>query len=42
MKIQITADSTIDLSPELYQRFDIKVIPFVVTLGDNSYYKHWV
>lgn len=38
MKIQITADSTIDLSPELYQRFDIKVIPFVVTLGDNSYY----
>ncbi len=38
MKIQITADSTIDLTPELYERFDIKVLPFVVTLGDKTYY----
>lgn len=38
MKIQITADSTIDLTPELYERFNIKVIPFVVTLGDETYY----
>lgn len=37
-KIQITADSTIDLTPELYERFNIKVIPFVVTLGDETYY----
>ncbi len=38
MKVQITADSTIDLTPELYERFNIKVIPFVVTLGDETYY----
>ena len=37
-KIQITADSTIDLTPELYERFNIKVIPFVVTLGDETFY----
>ncbi len=37
MKIQITADSTCDLSQELYQKYDIKVIPFVVTLGDETY-----
>lgn len=38
MKIQITADSTIDLTPELYERFNIKVIPFVVTLGEDTFY----
>jgi DegV family protein with EDD domain len=37
-KIQITADSTIDLSPELYERFNIKVLPFVVTLGEETFY----
>lgn len=37
-KIQITADSTIDLTPELYEKFNIKVLPFVVTLGDETYY----
>ena len=36
-KIQITADSTIDLSPELYERFNIKILPFVVMLGDKSF-----
>jgi DegV family protein with EDD domain len=37
MKIQITADSTIDLSKELYEKYDIAVIPFVVTLGDETF-----
>ena len=37
-KIQITADSTIDLSQEIYDKFNIKIIPFVVTLGDKTYY----
>lgn len=37
-KIQITADSTIDLTPELYEKYNIKVIPFVVTLGEKTYY----
>ena len=37
-KIQITADSTIDLSQDLYQKYNIKVIPFVVTLGDKTFY----
>ena len=34
-KIKITCDSTCDLTPELYQRFDIEVIPLEVTLGDR-------
>ena len=37
MKIQITADSTLDLTSELIERFNIKVIPLMVTLGDNTY-----
>ncbi len=38
MKIQITADSTCDLSQELYDKYNIKVIPFIVTLGEQSFY----
>jgi len=38
MKIQITADSTLDLTKELCEKYDIAVIPFVVTLGDNTFY----
>ncbi len=34
-KIKITCDSTCDLTPELYQRFGIEVIPLEVTLGDR-------
>ena len=37
MKIQITADSTLDLTSELIKRFNIKVIPLMVTLGENTY-----
>lgn len=34
-KIKITCDSTCDLSPELYERYDISVIPMCVSLGDK-------
>jgi len=34
-KIKITCDSTCDLSPELYERYDISVIPMCVALGDR-------
>ena len=32
--IKITCDSTCDLSKELYERFDIEVVPMGVSLGD--------
>ena len=35
MKIAISAESTIDLSKELIQEFDIKIIPFTVHLGEK-------
>ena len=37
MKIAITSDSTIDLSKELLQEFDIKILPLQFLLGDNVY-----
>ncbi len=33
----ISSDSTCDLSPELLERFDIRIIPLTILLGDNSY-----
>ena len=33
----ITADSTVDLSRELIERFDIKIIPLTITLGDDVF-----
>ena len=33
----ITADSTCDLSKELIERFDIKVVPLTITMGDDSF-----
>ena len=33
----ITADSTVDLSPELRERFQIKVIPLMITLGEDHF-----
>lgn len=36
MKIAISAESTIDLSKELIEEFDIKIIPFSVYLGEKS------
>ena len=35
--VMITADSTCDLSPELLSRFDIKILPLTVLLGDESF-----
>ena len=37
MKIAITAESTIDLTKELLEKYDIKTLPFTVILGDNEY-----
>ncbi|MBQ8741545.1 MAG: DegV family protein [Clostridia bacterium] len=36
-KIIISSDSTCDLSPELKERYDIRIIPLGVTLGDKVY-----
>ncbi|MBE5744077.1 MAG: DegV family protein [Clostridiales bacterium] len=38
MKIAITADSIIDLTPELLSKYDIKIIPLNVILGGEEYY----
>lgn len=38
MKIKITCDSTADLSPELYKKYDIDVMPLIVSLGDDSFH----
>ena len=35
--VMITADSTADLSADLRERFDIRVIPLTITLGDESF-----
>ena len=35
--VVITCDSTCDLSPELCERYDIRVIPLTILLGDDSY-----
>ncbi len=35
--VVITADSTCDLSREILARFDIRVIPLTILLGDESY-----
>ena len=37
MKIAITADSVIDLSQELIEKYDIKTIPIRILLGDDEY-----
>lgn len=36
-KIKITCDSTCDLTKELYEKYDIAVMPLAVNLGDNLY-----
>lgn len=37
LKIKITCDSTCDLTPELYERYNVTVIPLCVTMGDKVY-----
>ena len=35
--VVITADSTVDLSAELLERYDIKTIPLTIILGEDSF-----
>ena len=35
--VVITADSTVDLSPDLIERFDIRIIPLTITLGEEQF-----
>lgn len=37
-KVRIVSDSTCDLSPELKERYDIKVIPLCIVMDDKSYF----
>lgn len=37
MKIKICADSTVDLSPELLEKYNIAIMPLHVSLGENDY-----
>ena len=36
-KVIITSDSTLDLTPELLDRFGIAVIPLTILLGKESF-----
>ncbi len=36
-KVIITSDSTTDLNPELIERYNVGILPLLVTLGDNTY-----
>ncbi len=36
MKIAISAESTVDLTKEILSEYDIKTVPFTVTLGERS------
>lgn len=35
--VLITADSTVDLSPELIERYGIRILPLTITLGDETF-----
>jgi DegV family protein with EDD domain len=37
-KIKITCDSTCDLTKELYEKYDIEVVPLGIALGENLYH----
>lgn len=37
-RIKITCDSTCDLTPELYEKYNVEVIPLGIILGDELYY----
>ncbi len=37
MKIVITAESTVDLTDEIKEKFNIKTVPFTVLLGDETH-----
>ena len=35
--VVITADSTCDLSKDLLERYDIRVVPLTITLGEDTF-----
>ena len=37
-KIKIITDSTADLPQELYDKYDIEVLPVVINFGEESYF----
>lgn len=37
MKIAISAESTVDLTKELVEQFDLKIVPFNIVLGDKVF-----
>lgn len=37
MKLAITADSVIDLTPAILEKYDIKIVPLGILLGDEDY-----
>ena len=36
-KVIISSDSTCDLSPELLERYQIRILPMGISLGDQTY-----
>ncbi len=38
MKIAVSTETTLDLTTELIEKYDIKTIPFEITLGDRNFY----
>ena len=34
-KIKITCDSTCDLTPQMYEKYDIEVLPLGIVVGDE-------
>ena len=41
-KVKLITDSSADLTDELYQRYDISVVPFYATFDKRTYYKEGV
>ena len=37
MKIAISAESTIDLTQDIIEKYNINIVPFHITLGDTDY-----
>ncbi len=37
MKLAISADSVIDVTPAILEKYDIKIVPLGILLGDNDY-----
>lgn len=36
-KVKIVCDSTVDMTPELYKKYDIDIVPFHVSFGEEDY-----